>query len=124
MAFMNARDQPRILGALLVAVVHGLRSIGRVHLDWGLPVHLRALMRQTIEPPSRGRPDHVERERVRPSTFVCGEWSGGHLAGHSVGKKSASTRRSAAPGADSPPDAGHRHSRVRPRRDQNGQGEQ
>ena len=30
---MNARDQPRILGALLDAVMHGLRSTGRVHLD-------------------------------------------------------------------------------------------
>ena len=63
--------RPRILGALLDAVVHGLRAMGRVHLDgcraWpisrsgprlakqhsGLPAPSRAPTRQTAEPPSR-----------------------------------------------------------------------
>ena len=101
--------RPRILGALLDAVVHGLRAMGRVHLEraaahgrfralgHGLRNsavacrHFRARLHG--KPPSRhrehhrsrshshlracnhGRPDHVDRKRVRPFAFVRGECS-------------------------------------------------
>jgi hypothetical protein len=76
--------RPRILGALLDAVAHGLRAGGRVHLDqlprmadfalWakqrsGLPAP--SLVRMRLRACTHGRPDDLDRERVRSFAFFC-----------------------------------------------------
>ena len=101
--------QPRILGALLDAAVHGLRTLGRVHLDrlprmadfalWSHS-HLRAY--------NDGQSDNVDRERVRPIAFVCRDRSRRVLEWHPRDKKPAGARWSAAPGTDVPAHLGHR----------------
>ena len=139
--------RPRILGALLDAVVHGLRTHairvqprsaaahGRFRaLGRGLRAsalacrHLRSRLRGKPQSRNRehhrsrshshlrarnhGRPDHVDRERVRPSAFMRGECSRDDICeGHALGKKPAGARRPAAAGADVPADA--RASRFR-----------
>ena len=131
-------ERPRILGALLDALVHGLRAFGSVHLNqlprmadfalWtsscepalclrarlrgkpqsGHREHHRSRPHSQLRARNHGRPDHVDRKRVRPFAFVRGECSSGHLGEHIIGKKSAGARRSTTAGADVPPHTGHR----------------
>ena len=61
--------RPRILGALLDAMVHGLRAIGRVHLDHLPRMADFALWAAACEPVngSRGKPARVSGMRVSHS---------------------------------------------------------
>jgi hypothetical protein len=70
--------------------------------------HHRSRPHSQLRARNHGRPDHVDRKRVRPFAFVRGECSRGHLGEHIIGKKSAGARRSTTAGADVPPHTGHR----------------
>jgi hypothetical protein len=126
--------RPRILGALLDAVVHGLRAINHVQLQhlprmadfalwaaacetvlWpnfcsglcGKPTsgdreHHRRRPSSQLRAHDYGRKRQLDRDRIRPVAFVCGECSRGHFDEAAMGKKPAGPCRPITTGANVP----------------------
>ena len=150
--------RPCILGALLDAVVHGLRAVGCVQLDrlprmadfalwatacetalWPAGTFARAYAanrRAAIESIIEADPiaTCVRAIMIDRTTWtgsasdllrLCAESARDDISGGPVGKKSPGACRSAAAGADIPPQAGHRDHVLtrRPDRDKDDQGD-